>query len=171
MNKQKIIDALREACKAATDTKHETPNWYERMEEAERILHAVDEAYSFNEYTCEHGDPDYALEDMEYLDELAECGGDWGKPSYVLARAFYGHRYSRFANEPDHKAEEFNPNDEYFTFNGYGNLVSVNRFDWGHYWASILDEDGYINAAEDEGHLEAIAEALGIEDEDEEDGE
>ena len=167
MNKQKIIDTLHEVCQAATDTKHE-PNWYERMEEAERILRAVDEEYSFNEYTREHGDPDDSLEDMGYLDELAECGGDWGKPSYVLARAFYGHRYSRFANEPDHKAEEFNPNDEYFTFNGYGNLVSVNRFDWEHYWASILDEEGYINAAEDEGHLGAIAEALGIGDEDEE---
>lgn len=164
MNKQKIIDALHEACQAATDTKHE-PNWYERMENAERILHAVDEAYSFNEYTREHSDPDNALEDMEYLDELAECGGDWGKPSYVLARAFYGHRYSRFANEPDHKAEEFNPNDEYFTFNGYGNLVSVCKFDWGHYWASMIDEEGYINAAEDEGCLEAIVEALGIENE------
>lgn len=170
MNKQKIIDALHEACQAATDTKHE-PNWHERMENAERILHAVDEAYSFNEYTCEHGDPDNALEDMEYLDELAECGGDWGKPSYVLARAFYGHRYSRFANEPANRVEGFNPNDEYFTFNGYGNLVSVSKYDWGHYWASTIDEEGYINAAEDEGHLEAIAEALGIEDEDEEDGE
>lgn len=170
MNKQKIIDTLHEACQAATDTKHE-PNWYERMKEAERILHAVDKEYSFNEYTREHGDPDYALEDMEYLDELAECGGDWGKPSFVLARAFYGHRYSRFANEPDYKEGEFNPNDEYFTFNGYGNLVSVNRLDWGHYWASILDEEGYINAAEDEGHLGSIAEALGIGDEDEEDRE
>ena len=169
MNKQKIIDALHEACLAATDTKHE-PNWYERMEEAERILHAVDEAYSFNEYTREHGDPDSALEDMEYLDELAECGGDWGKPSYVLARAFYGNDYNPWRKDGDER-EPFNPNREYFTFNGYGNLVSVREEDAMRYWASFIDEDEYLKAAEDEGVLEDIAEALGIEDEDEEDGE
>lgn len=164
MNKGKIIDALRAVCKDAYDTKHETPDWYERMENAERVLRAVDEAYSFNEYVREHGDPDDALEDMGYLEELCACGGDWGNPVYVLQRAFYGYRYSRFANEPDHRREEFNPNDEYFTFNGYGNLVSVCKYDWGHYWASVLDEESYINAAEDEGCLEAVAEALGIED-------
>ena len=33
---------------------------------------------------------------------------------YVLERAFYG---------------DYNPNDEYFTFNGYGNLVSLDDMD------------------------------------------
>lgn len=169
MNKQKIVDALHEACQAATDTKHE-PNWYERMEEAERILRAVDGVYPFDAYTREHSDPDNALEDMGYLEELCACGGDWGNPVYVLQRAFYGHRYNRFAAD-GRECEPFNPNDEYFTFNGYGNLVSVSKYDWGHYWASTIDEEGYINAAEDDGRLDAIAEALGIEDEDEEDGE
>ena len=164
MNKEKIIDALRAVCRDARDTKHETPDWYERIENTERVLRAVDNAYSFNEYVREHGDPDDALEDMGYLEELCACGGDWGNPVYVLQRAFYGYRYSRFAAD-GRERESFNPNDEYFTFNGYGNLVSVCEYDWGHYWASILDEESYVNAAEDEGHLEEIAEALEIEEE------
>ena len=166
MNKEKITDVLREVCRAAVNNDHSTSDWYEKLKAAEDTLRAVDEAYSFNEYTREHGDPDNTLEDMGYLEELCAGGGDWGNPLYVLQRAFYGYRYSRFANEPGHKNEEFNPNDEYFTLNGYGNLVSVCEFDWGHYWGSMIDEESYIDAAENEGHLEEIAEALGIEEED-----
>jgi hypothetical protein len=167
MNTNKITKTLCEICKAATNNDHTAPDWFERLKDAENALKAVDNILSFNEYEREKGYPDNALEEMEYLDELAQCGGDWSKPSYILTRAFYGNRYSRFANEPGHKSEEFNPNDEYFTFNGYGNLVSVNEFDWANYWASILDESGYIEYAEREGHLEEIAEVLGIEEEDE----
>lgn len=167
MNTDKITKALCEICKAATNNDHSAPDWFEKLKDAENTLKAVDDILSFNEYERECGNPDNTLEDMEYLDELAQCGGDWSKPSYILMRAFYGHRYSRFANEPKHKNEEFNPNDEYFTFNGYGNLISVNEFDWAHYWASILDEGAYIEYAEQEGHLEEIAEVLDIETEDE----
>lgn len=171
MNTDKITKALVEVCKAAMNNDHSAPDWFEKLKDAENTLKAVDNILSFNEYEREKGDPDNALEEMEYLDELAECGNDWSKPSYILARAFYGCRYSRFANEPGHKSEEFNPNDEYFTFNGYGNLVSVNEFDWANYWASILDERAYIEYAEREGHLEEIAEVLGIEIDEDEDAE
>lgn len=167
MNTDKITKALCEICKAVTNKDYSAPDWFEKQKDAENTLEAVDDVLSFNEYEREKGDPDNTLEEMEYLDELAQCGGDWSKPSYILTRAFYGHSYSRFANEPEHKNEEFNPNEEYFTFNGYGNLVSVSKFNWAHYWASILDESGYIEHAEREGYLEKIAEVLGIEDEDE----
>ena len=160
MNKEEITEALREVCRQVRDNSHSAPDWYERQQEAERILRAVNEAYSFNEHAREYGDPDSVLEDMEYLEEMCSCGGDWANPIYVLQRAFHGYRYSRFAND-GREREPFNPNDEYFTFNGYGNLVSVSKHDWAHYWASAVDEDNYIDAAEDEGRLGEIAEALG----------
>ena len=172
MNTDKITKALCEIFKAATNNNHSASDWFEKLKDAGQKLKDIDRICSFNEYECECGNPDNTLEEMEYLDELAQCGGDWSKPSYILMRAFYGKRYSRFANEPGHKSEEFNPNDEYFTFTGYGNLMSVCEFDWADYWGSILDESGYIEYAEKEGCLEEIAEVLGIEAEDEdEDGE
>lgn len=51
----------------------------------------------------------------------------------ILQRAFYGY------DEPTDKDEErrsFNPNREYFYFNGYGNLVSTDKIDY----SSYLDE-------------------------------
>lgn len=51
------------------------------------------------------------------------------KPSEFLPRVFYGH-------DADTSCEgnytEFNPNREYFYFNGYGNLVSTDYKDYSH---------------------------------------
>lgn len=63
----------------------------------------------WNEY-CSINDYEDWIYNMEELDELLVDR----KPSYIANRIFYG---------------EFNPNDEYFTFNGYGNLVSFDSFD------------------------------------------
>ena len=55
------------------------------------------------------------------------------EPEEVLRRAFYGY------DEPVNKDEErlpFNPNRNYFYFNGYGNLVSIDEVDYSDY----LDE-------------------------------
>lgn len=175
MNSEKITKALAKAMADARAT-HEThgDGWFEIREQANATLEAVDAAYSFNEFLREHGNPDDTLEEMEFLDELAECGGDWAKPSYILARAFYGYRYNPYyVDDGSMEREAFNPNDQFFTFNGYGNLMSVNVLDRWQYWASIIDECDYLEAAENEGYLEEVAKALGIEDEgeDEKDGE
>lgn len=53
--------------------------------------------------------------DMEELDEIFHDSD----PTYILERAFFGYREGTNGREP------FNPNDEYFRFNGYGNLVSA----------------------------------------------
>lgn len=131
-------------------------------ESANKELEAVDSVLSFNEWIREKGNPDNALEDMEYLDELAECGGDWAKPSYMLARAFYGYRFNPYDPNGEHH-EAFNPNDDYFTFNGYGNLVSVREWDWAAYWAINLNVSEYLDYVEETGNLEEIADALGVE--------
>ena len=152
----KIADICRDALNADAG--------YDSRIAACDVLKEIDGAYAFNEYVREHGNPDDALEDMEYLDELAECGGDWGKPSFVLARAFYGYRFNPWRGDMDGREREaFNPNDDYFTFNGYGNLVSVSGYNWGYYWAATLDARYYAQAADDEGKLDEIADALGLE--------
>jgi hypothetical protein len=71
--------------------------------------------------------PMYFIED-EYFSQ---------NPLELLRRAFYGH---------DEYGEEFNPNREYFYFNGYGNFISTDRRDY----SDLLD--GYA--------IEAIAENL-----------
>ena len=172
MNTDKIKMALKNATKDVCLNPSETaaPNWYETYEEADRTLREVDKAYPFNEFVREHGDPDDELFEMEFLEELTQGGGDWSDPIFVLQRAFYGYDYNPFDTKGEHR-EAFNPNREYFTFNGYGNLVSVREEDAMRYWASILDEDAYIDAAADEGKLEEIAAALGIDAEDEDETE
>lgn len=163
VNHNAVVDALRRVLDEA-NARSETHGggWFELRQAAAATLRDVDAAYSFNEFVSEHGNPDYALEDMDYLDELAEMGGDWSKPSFILARAFYGYRFNPYRSDSDERGA-FNPNDEYFTFNGYGNLVSVAAHDWAAYWAASLDADYYTNSAEDAGQLEAVAEALGVE--------
>ena len=51
------------------------------------------------------------------------------KPSEFLPRVFYGHDADTSC-EGHHT--EFNPNREYFYFNGYGNLVSTDYKDYSH---------------------------------------
>ena len=56
------------------------------------------------------------------------------KPDEIIRRAFYGYdeTYTK-----DEQREPFNPNRDYFYFNGYGNLVSINQRDYTDY----LDRD------------------------------
>ena len=55
-------------------------------------------------------------------------------PENILRRSFYG--YDEAVNEDD-QYHPFNPNRQYFYFNGYGNLVSTGKKDYSDY----LDKD------------------------------
>ena len=60
------------------------------------------------------------------------------KPDEIIRRAFYGY------DEPLNKDEErhpFNPNRNYFYFNGYGNLVSIGEKDYSDYLDSDFIQD------------------------------
>jgi len=76
-------------------------------------------------------------------------------PIELLNRAFYGHDESYHTDEYGQKHyEAFNPNREYFSFNGYGNLVSSDEKDY----SGFLDEY-FINALiENRGNLYCIDE-------------
>jgi hypothetical protein len=99
-------EEIREAIKA----------YFEANEE--EFITVIEELDSYNGYL---GDDRYY--NMDELDEML-----YGlTPSEVLARTFYGgDDDTKDAN--GHRGE-FNPNREYFYYNGYGNLVSTDYKD------------------------------------------
>lgn len=91
----------------------------------------IEELDSYNGYL---GDDRYY--EMYMLDEFYQ--GE--NATEILARAFYGYD-GDFTDKDGNHTEPFNPNKDYFTYNGYGNLVSAYYKDYsGH-----LD-DWFINA-------------------------
>ena len=63
------------------------------------------------------------------MDDLNEFFSN-EKPDEIIRRAFYGYdeTYTK-----DEQREPFNPNRNYFYFNGYGNLVSIDEKDYSDY--------------------------------------
>lgn len=68
---------------------------------------------------------------MEELDEIYREVD----PSELLRRAFYGYDEDSWTTDSSGNKEygAFNPNRDYFTFNGYGNLVSADYKDYSSY--------------------------------------
>lgn len=89
---------------------------------------------------------------MDTFDEVFNDSDPWN----IACRIFYG---------------EFNPNDDYFTFNGYGNLVSLSEYNIGEY-VYIDDIADYIidnnNSLYNDEVQEILDEFEGEEDEEDE---
>lgn len=106
---------------------------------------------------------DNRLIPMEELDDI--MSGE--EPSYVLARAFYGH--------DEDTNGDFNPNRNYFYFNGYGNLVSTDYRNYADYLGADTVEEMEenrtdIDTIEDNDDLVELFDALeNAEDAEEED--
>lgn len=111
--------------KKTTRTKEEiTREIIEYFKNNEDIFNdCMEELDSYNGYL---GDNRYYM-----MDELDELHNDI-KPSEILRRAFYG--YDEDTWTTDSRGEKtfcpFNPNNEYFRYNGYGNLVSAEYKDY-----------------------------------------
>ena len=90
-------------------------------------------------------DPDSAPWDMDDFNDLTGYGND---PLEAIRRAFYGERYG-------FKNDSFNPNDEYFAYNGYGNLVSINERDLNEYLNDYVDEEEFYNYCVDNSYFES----------------
>lgn len=72
--------------------------------------------------------------EMELLDEFYADK----KPLELLRQVFYG--YDADTSDPDNgKYSEFNPNRDYFRYNGYGNLVSSDYKDYSDYISNAVD--------------------------------
>ncbi len=98
----------------------------------------IEELDAYNGYL---GDDRYYS--MDELDELYS-GQD---ASEILRRAFYGYDEDAYSTDSSGNREHgpFNPNRDYFRFNGYGNLVSADYKDYSaqldHYAVEAMLED------------------------------
>lgn len=65
------------------------------------------------------------------------------EPSEILRRAFYGYDEDTYTTDGSGNREygAFNPNREYFKYNGYGNLVSADYKDYSAYLDNYAVEE------------------------------
>lgn len=131
----------------------------EYFEENEGVFNdCIEELDSYNGYL---GDDRYY--NMEELDDLY----NGTSPLEILQRAYFGRDDDTWHTDSHGNKEygEFNPNRDYFTFNGYGNLVSSNYKDYSHKldeWAieSMLENRSYIDTIESDDELNALFDEL-----------
>lgn len=127
-------------------------------EDEELFVDCIEELDSYNGYL---GDDRYYC--MDDLDEIYHDSD----PSEVLQRAFYGYDAdSTYLDSCGNKVSgAFNPNRDYFYYNGYGNLVSSDYKDYSafldHYFIdSLLENRAYIYSLEDSYKLSELFDRL-----------
>ena len=113
---------------------------------------------SYNGYL---GDDRYY--DMEELNEF--YSGQ--EPQEILFRAFYGFDADTWMTDSSGNKEyrAFNPNREYFYFNGYGNLVSSDYKDYsdkldGYAVEAMIENRNYIDSIENDDNLADLFDEL-----------
>ena len=129
------------------------------FEENEDLFNScIEELDSYNGYLC-----DDRYYDMEELDEL------FGNTPAIdlLNRAFFGHDEDTWTTDSrgDMKHGPFNPNRDYFTFNGYGNLVSSDYKDYSvrldKYAIECMAENrSYVDTIESDEELSSLFDEL-----------
>ena len=114
----------------------------------------MEELDSYNGYL---GDDRYYP--MDELDELY----NGTEPSEILFRAFFGYDEETYTTDRDGNKTygAFNPNRDYFRYNGYGNLVSADYKDYtgqlDNYAVESMSENrDYIDAIDDNEELSAL---------------
>ena len=118
----------------------------------------MEELDSYNGYL---GDDRYSSTDQ--LNDL--YSGQ--EPQEILFRAFYGFDADTWMTDSSGNKEyrAFNPNREYFYFNGYGNLVSSDYKDYtgqldGYAVEAMSEDRNYINSIEDDDVLADLFDEL-----------
>ena len=118
----------------------------------------IEELDSYNGYL---GDNRYYL--MDELDEFY----NGVEPSEILLRAFYGYDSETYTTDGSGNREHgaFNPNRNYFTYNGYGNLVSADYKDYSrlldNYAIEAMSENRcYIDSIDNDEELTALFDEL-----------
>ena len=127
-------------------------------EDESAFINSVEELNDYNGYL---GDDRW--EDMEELSELYQ-GAD---PIELLNRAFNGYDADTWHTDSCGEKEfgAFNPNRDYFRFNGYGNLVSSNYKDYSDYLndSTIEELEEYseqIDEIQDNDELKSLFDEL-----------
>lgn len=114
----------------------------------EALEEIIEELDSWNGYL---GDDRYY-----YMDDINEIFYD-SDPVEILNRAYFGY-------DENDKSSSFNPNREYFTFNGYGNLVSSDYKDYSGYndrWLveAIEENRSHLDSLDNYEELSALFDA------------
>lgn len=131
-------------------------NYYKEHEED--FNHDIEELDSYNGILG-----DNRIEDMDILDEIYQGT----EVTEILRRAYFGHDDDTWHEENGERVYgKFNPNRDYFYFNGYGNLVSTDYKDYSDY----LDLDYVQDIVDNYEHLNMIVWAQEIIDNYDEDG-
>lgn len=122
---------------------------------------AIEELDAYNGYL---GDDRYYT--MDELDELYTGT----EPSEILRRAFYGYDEETYTTDRsgNREYEQFNPNRDYFRYDGYGNLVSADYKDYTGYLGyldkyaikAMGENRRYINSIEQSDELAALFDEL-----------
>lgn len=119
---------------------------------------AIEELDSYNGYL---GDDRYFS--MDELDELH----NGTEPSELLRRAFFGYDEETYTTDRDGNKTygAFNPNRDYFRYNGYGNLVSADYKDYSAHLdkyavESMSENRHYIDSIEQSDELAALFDEL-----------
>ena len=108
------------------------------------------------------------LNDNRYylMEELNEFYRDT-EPLEILYRAYYGRDDDTWTTDSngDKTYGEFNPNREYFYYNGYGNLISSDYKDYSHlldrYAVETMSENrSYIDSIDNDEKLTALFDEL-----------
>ena len=127
-------------------------------ENEELFNQCIEELDDYNSYL---GDERYYS--MDELDELY-AGTD---PSEILNRAFFGYDEETYTTDSSGNKEygQFNPNRNYFCYNGYGNLVSSDYKDYSDkldgYAVEAMSEDrNYIDSIENDDTLADLFDEL-----------
>ena len=126
----------------------------------------IEELDSYNGY----------LNDSRYyeMEELLEfySGVD---PIEILQRAYYGHDADTWHTDSRGEKEygAFNPNRDYFTYNGYGNLISTDYKDYSAFIdryavEEMSDNRRWIDSIESDSELASLFDELENDDETEE---
>ena len=131
----------------------------EYFEENENVFNnCIEELDSYNGYL---GDDRYY-----YMEDLKDFynGVD---PIELLERAYYGHDADAWHTDGSGNKEygAFNPNRDYFTYNGYGNLISTDYKDYSAHLDKYVIESmsknrHYIDSIDDNDELSALFDEL-----------
>lgn len=127
-------------------------------ENEEEYNRAIEELDSYNGYL--NDDRYYSMDDFNELHNGLQ-------PDELLRRAFYGYDEETYTTDSSGNKTHgaFNPNRDYFRYNGYGNLVSADYKDYSanlDEWAvkAISENRYYIDSIEDSEELNALFDEL-----------
>lgn len=109
--------------------------------------------YDFDELVDQYGEEyvqEYYPDDMLYpMDMVSEFITDVWE---ALRSSFYGYDYNPHRDD-DHR-EQFNPNRDYFAFNAYGNLVSIESYDRVSWLERMIDESEFVQWCVEQGYID-----------------